>query len=186
MKHLFFPALLSFLFFLGCPKKSTIVEVNADPEIISAGPSSSTAVPGDSVEFTVDATDAEGNVLTIAWKDSVDTLVGSGASFTWVAPTAEGTYNFTVEIGDGNGGRASKTVSVVVSTAGVLPMINSAPIITSLIATPLIIPMGGDVAVALVAFDPDGDSLSFEWNSKQGDFDGTGKDVTWKAPEGAP
>ena len=59
---------------------------------------------------------------------------------------------------------------------------NEPPIITSLTASPDGVEAGGSSTLTCVANDPDGDNLSFNWESAYGSINGNGSIVTWTAP----
>ena len=63
-----------------------------------------------------DATDPDGDPLTITWSATGGTLAATrGVSTDWRAETAPGLVTFTASVDDGRGGRASDTVTIEVS-----------------------------------------------------------------------
>ena len=90
------------------------------PPVITAGPSyttspciSPTTQPGCNVNFTVSATDADGDALTYNWD------FGDGESSTEQNPvhhySTQNTYTVTVIVSDGRGGTDSGNLNIVVS-----------------------------------------------------------------------
>lgn len=60
---------------------------------------------------------------------------------------------------------------------------NSAPVITSLIASPSTVSPGGTVSLSAAAVDADGDTLSYEWSASAGTFSSASSaSTTWTAP----
>lgn len=64
------------------------------------------------------------------------------------------------------------------------PEINRPPSISSIIAEPESIFTGGSTTITCFATDPDGDNLTYTWNSYElGTFTGSGATVTWTPPD---
>lgn len=64
---------------------------------------------------------------------------------------------------------------------------NKTPVIASVSVNPASVNASGMVTVTVVASDPDGDELTYNYNVTGGAVSGTGPNVTWTAPsaEGA-
>jgi PKD repeat protein len=88
---------------------------NAGP-VIASSASVTPANPGANspAQFTVSATDSNGDTLTYAW-DFGDGAQGTGASVSHTY-TANGTYTSTVTVSDGHGGSATSSATVNVGT----------------------------------------------------------------------
>jgi chitinase len=105
------------------PFNRVTVTSNNTPVIASSTQSTTTvsSLPG-SVNYSVSATDADGDALTYQWKVNGTVVTGATASYTLSIPTgtASGTtYAVTVTVSDGKGGSVVKsfdTVTVYVSS----------------------------------------------------------------------
>jgi len=132
--------------------------------------------PLGSCQIVCTASDADGDELSYNWSAGGGEINGEGATVTWTAPDAEGSYNVTVTVSDGRGGEVMKQVTIEVRA-------NTPPTITSLIADAAWTLPSGSLNVTCDASDPDGDELSYEWTASGGDISGTGSEVIWTAPE---
>ena len=122
------------------------------------------------------ASDADGDSLTYLWSATGGTFSGAGPVVTWTAPDKSGTYAITVKVTDGKGGEATGQLTIDV-------LGNHAPVIVSLNAKPPEVNQGETTTIECVAYDPDGDELSFEWVATEGNFFGQGTKVNWIAPK---
>ena len=59
---------------------------------------------------------------------------------------------------------------------------NQAPVIDSISANPETITPSGSTTITCVAFDPDGNKLSYTWSAASGSISGSGDSITWAAP----
>ena len=74
--------------------------------------------PGGKATLRADATDPDGDALTILWSATGGTIADTRTAITqWMAETAPGLVTFTATVDDGRGGRATDTVTIEV-TAG--------------------------------------------------------------------
>lgn len=153
---------------------------NQAPTISSLVPTSASVPPGGGTTVTCTATDADGDPLTYYWSASGGVIPSgsSGSSVTWTAPATEGTYSIQVTAEDGRGGSATRDVIVTVEEV----VVNNNPVITSVTPGSATVPPGGSTSVTCTATDPDGDPLTYGWQSSLGTISGTGSSITWQAP----
>ena len=147
--------------------RPVIASIEAEPGIVLS-----------SISWQIECTasDPDGDELSYGWSASGGEISGEGAVINWTAPDSPGSYNVTVTVTDGRGGKIMGDVTITVRA-------NKPPYINSLVAdadwsTPL-----GTIQVTCTASDPDHDKLSYEWSSSGGSINGTGPQVTWTAPE---
>lgn len=62
------------------------------------------------------------------------------------------------------------------------PEPNQAPVISSIAAKPVEVLYGDSVTLTCIATDPDDDPIEYRWSASEGTITGTGKEVTWAAP----
>lgn len=120
---------------------------------MSANPTSGTALL--EVNFSTNASDPDGDVLTYTWNFDDGTTVADGAANETHTYQSAGTYNPTITVSDNNGGIASSQITITVeNNPG-----NSLPFVTDDTAT-----TDEDTPVTLNVLandsDPDGDQLS--------------------------
>jgi hypothetical protein len=132
--------------------------------------------PLGSCRITCNATDRDGDELSYNWSASGGGINGEGATVNWTAPLSFDSYNVTVTVTDGRGGKV--TDYVIITVRG-----NMSPIIISLVADADWTTPSGNLQVTCDALDLDGDELSYEWTTTEGDISGTGAVVNWTAPE---
>jgi VCBS repeat-containing protein len=119
-------------------------------------------LPGDLVEFTIRATDIDGDPLVIAGGDLptgavIDDRGDGTARFSWIPDPAQGgIFTITVTVTDSGAPirQAVSTVDIAVAPLNRPPMIELPPI-------PASIPEGTPVELLFTASDPDGDALQF-------------------------
>ena len=74
--------------------------------------------------------------------------------------------------------------AVLVGLAGGCIQSNTSPVIMSLDAEKAVLVAGERSGVRVIAYDSDGDDISYEWTVEGGDISGQGAAVTWTAPNG--
>src|SRR4051812_6763550 len=132
---------------------------NRDP---SAGirASATQARPGESVSFEARASDPDGDSLSYAW-DFGDNSGGGGQTSSH-AFGAVGDYRVRLTVSDGNGGRASDTVTIRVRSANATPTVSvAASTTTPATQEPVTLTAqaaDGDRSVTAYAWDTDGDN----------------------------
>jgi hypothetical protein len=137
---------------------------NAAPVLSALSATPAQLEPGATANLLASASDADGDTLTFEWSadNGFSVNPGEDGSATLTAPDAYGVSGtLSVTVGDGRGGEA--TAELQVSTRG-----NGAPVIGAISATPAAVQKGGTLALRAVAFDPDGDPLTFAWSAPDG------------------
>ena len=150
-----------------------------DPSITSFGADANVVPRSGSTTVTVDASHAYDEALSYEWniEGSGWSLDGSGTSATVQAPDDPGSMaTVSVVVSDDHGGEASAALTL--ETAA-----NQAPEIASMSADEMELERGGSTTVTVDASDPDGGSLSYEWNIEGSGWsvDGSGSSVTVQA-----
>jgi predicted secreted protein len=136
---------------------------NRPPNLAALDVSPQQVAPGGTVTARTRASDPNGDSLSYSWSvPSNWTQSGQGSSIQLQAPDqygASGTVQVTIE--DGNGGQATATVAVTTRT-------NTPPTIGSLTARPPVVQPGGTSTLEVVASDPNGDGLNYNWTVPTG------------------
>jgi len=165
------PALvLSTLLVLSC------AEPNNLPVISKLQAEKGQVLPSGKSMVTCAASDTDGDSLSYAWTATGGDFSGAGSAVTWTAPDRPGTYDITVTVTDSRGGEASEQLGIDVLT-------NNAPVIEKLSAEPSVVVRGENVIIECIASDADGDPLTYEWSTVEGNISGQGATVTWTAPD---
>ena len=171
------------------------VRDNRPPAIASVIADMDWVKPSNSCQLKCEAEDPDGDELTYEWSADGGDISGTGSFVTWTAPEAVGLYNITVAAIDGHGEKDTALLTITVA-------LNPPPAIESLIVTPkgheyLKKDDGGykvgramSCDIECVAFDPNGDELSYEWLASGdkidgGEISGEGSMITWTAPDRA-
>ena len=127
---------------------------------------------GDALTYSL--VSGDGDRFYIRAEDGVVTYVGPGEDF----ETGPDRYDLTVQTQDAGGAKAEATVYVAVTD------VNEEPAV-SVSCDPCTALRGGEVRLAAMAFDPEGDVLTYEWTAPDGRFDGRtdSSAVRWTAPD---
>lgn len=87
--------------------------------VISAMVAVSTTVATDgNISVSVTAYDPDNDTLTYSWTPSTATFIGTGATVSFVAPSALGVYGVTCTVSDGKGHSAQQTVQITAVLPG--------------------------------------------------------------------
>jgi hypothetical protein len=86
--------------------------INHNPVINSITADPARINPGGSTTITVSASDLDGDPLSYSYSASIGTVVGSGTTALYTAPTTSDTYRIDVVVSDGNGGTAQGSIFV--------------------------------------------------------------------------
>ncbi len=121
------------------------------------------------------ASDPDDDTMSYQWAATGGDFSGSGPTLSWVAPDEYGDCSITVTVRDDQGGVAQSTIRISVVS-------NQEPVISSLAASPTVLLPQGTSTITCVASDPEGDVLSYSWESTAGEITGLGNSVTWIAP----
>jgi hypothetical protein len=150
---------------------------NYAPRIKSLSSEKDTVTQNDSTNIYCTAVDKENQQLNYTWKSSGGTISGSGAAVKWLSPNSTGNYSISVLAIDTNGAKDSSNIEIAVTQ-----FINSPPVINKLKAVPRKINLGSTSEISCDASDANGDSLAYSWVSQNGSIAGSGKNISWTAP----
>ncbi len=147
-----------------------------DPVIETLVASRDTLFVSQSSELVCIASHDHNASLTYTWSSAYGRLIPMKHKALWQAPANPGTYAVKVEVEDSDGGSASAVTIVQVRD-------NAPPAITSLSADPAVLLPGQISTLRCEASDPDGHTISYEWQCSAGVISGLGPMVTLTAPE---
>lgn len=84
-----------------------IASLEAEPEIV---------LPSGSCQIACTASDSDGGELSYAWSATGGNITGTGPEVIWTAPQEVGTYYITVVVNHSNGGSATRSLPINVSS----------------------------------------------------------------------
>jgi hypothetical protein len=152
-------------------------------------PSSAQIYDDESKALTCVADDPDGDsIASYTWEASDGTISGKGATVVWVPPDVQRVSDFTVSVQavDSRGGLSPlKSVTISVRDAsnaasGSGP--DNPPVVDGVIAEWSEIERGKTGLLVCIAHDPDGDKLTYTWETDRGSISGQGPVVTYTAP----
>lgn len=137
------------------------------PKITSVTASASSVVVGNTLTFSVNATDANGHLVLYRWSDNCGDGFKHGATMktvTWTGPSV-GTCTIKVDVRDVYDAFATATLNVSVLAGTPAPGPGAAQVEVEANAWPYIdrIPRT-PTGFASQAYDPDGDPLTYAWS----------------------
>lgn len=91
-----------------------VPEINHPPVLVEIQKSMPFTAPGESLQLTCIATDANNDLLTYAWVASGGAISGTGSTVEWTAPLTEGISEISVTVTDDGGLSASGTTTLLV------------------------------------------------------------------------
>jgi hypothetical protein len=104
----------------GASAQSTValsVVANQNPQISSVTADPATTGPGGSSTITCIASDPDGDALNYTWQATEGNITGVGNKVSWFAPSKGGSFNVSVIVNDGKGGKAQGNVAITVATS---------------------------------------------------------------------
>ncbi|HCC46560.1 MAG TPA: hypothetical protein DEQ38_00335, partial [Elusimicrobia bacterium] len=156
----------------GTFTRSLSVLVDNPPVITAFAAQPGIVEPLEISTITCLAYDPDGGALAYTWSATSGTIAEIGAGqIAWTAPDATGTYTVSCDVSDG-GRTTSSNLQVLVA---------SAPVITSLTASPIAVATGAVSSVVCVATSAAA-SLTYTWSAASGTISGAGDTVAWTAP----
>jgi len=124
------------------------------------------------------AVDVDSDSLKYFWNSDAGTINGEKEDIIWTAPSTIGKADIKVVVKDNEGNSDSLTVTIEV-----VDIINISPKIISLTANNRYIGTNQTVSVFCDAEDENEDLISYFWSSDHGSINGSGSNITWKAPD---
>ncbi len=88
--------------------------INSPPIITDMLSSKNNINPLEEVELTCLAQDVDNDALVYSWLTNGGTIIGTGSTVVWKSPSAEGVYEVSVVVNDGNGGVAESKLNFLV------------------------------------------------------------------------
>lgn len=169
---------LNFMFGGGTPplppNGSPVASCSVNKTMVYAG-------SGDFAIVRANASDPDGDTLTYSWRSTGGAVEGSGSEVRWNSSgTTAGTYAVKVRVDDGHGGAADCSADIRVE-----PRPNRPPTM-SCSADRYSVVSGESAEITATASDPDGDPLTYSWNSNGGRVRGTGASVRFDTSGLAP
>lgn len=169
------------------------VRANRPPEITAMGTDIGDdvgwVVPSTGVYVWSEAEDVDGDFLSYDWSADAGEVFGEGPSVVWVAPDDLGIHWVSVEVQDGVGGVAERSVPVSVNAA-------EPPVIEEIKVEPSDrrytkpyrdswqIFKGQTCTFEAVVAETDRE-LTYRWSAESGDLSAEGTTAVWQAPSPA-
>lgn len=175
-KHVKLTWLIALLSVLSIAFSSSCHFKNNDPVIDGLYAESNSLSVGQSSAVVAVASDPDGDDLEYHWFVSKGDISGEGKRVTWTAPMTSGAYTISVKVTDDRGGESTMTL-----TMGVVP--NNPPVIVSLEAEDTGCRRSFPVAIDCIAYDHDGDELTYRWIATGGEIKEEGPFVLWISPD---
>jgi hypothetical protein len=148
----------------------TVNDVNTAPVLAAIGNKS--VNENQLLQFTVNATDAESDILTYSVSGLPSAASFVGQTFTWTPSYSQaGSYNVTFNVNDGNGGTDSETITITVNN------INRAPVLNTIGNKS--VTEGRLLTFNVSATDADGDSLTYSASGLPSGATFVGQTFSW-------
>lgn len=140
------------------------------PPWVTIIPSKYQANFNETITLSATASDPDGDPLTYEWGANNGVFnYATAAVVSWTAPNYPTGVNIFVKVRDGRGGEGWAEVFInVYSTLPPPPTVNQPPIITDVHPDMNTIAPSGKVRLFASAYDPDYDSVSYNWRSVSG------------------
>jgi Concanavalin A-like lectin/glucanases superfamily len=150
---------------------------NYPPRIRALAATQTQVIFNDSAQVYCTAADRDGDALIYDWSSTGGSIVGSGASVTFVASAAAGIDTISSIVSDGHG-----LSDTAITEIDVVKRINHLPVIGAIDGRPRVVDLGGNLQLTCHASDSDGDTLIYNWSTQAGNVSGIDSTSTWAAP----
>jgi hypothetical protein len=151
------------------PSDNGASSTSSPPQVDTLWVSADEVDVGERVSLRASAHSADAKVgLSYAWTASCGRFgQAQGETTTWIAPATADLCELALTVSDAQGGKASASAKVQVGSAHgsarMVVVINDAPRVAGIQATPSPMATNQVVALSVSASDPDGDALSYRW-----------------------
>jgi hypothetical protein len=163
------------------------VKANVAPEIPSLTADADWVASGGTVYLSCEATDADGDEVTLEWAATGGSLYGQGTAVVWLAPDEEGVHWITVVALDPFGAQVEKKMSISV-TSGEPPEI--VELTVEGVNTDLLLKRDDDwhvyrgrSYVITCVLAEESDEFTYEWTLDSFSMAGDGPTTTYVAPQ---
>ncbi|MBT3683153.1 MAG: laminin G [Candidatus Marinimicrobia bacterium] len=150
---------------------------NYPPRIRSLSTAEDLVFPETQVTVYCTAADRDGDQVSYIWAADSGTISGSGESVLWTLPENEGIYSIECMVSDPSSDSDSSAISIEVSD-----LINEAPGILQITASPRKLHLTMFTNLSCDAYDPDSESLQYNWSAEAGEIMSDGSNASWQAP----
>lgn len=160
-------------------------EKNKPPKIDSFTPAERTltVVPEEEVNFSVVASDPDGDSLSYSWSETGDGTLTAGTSSTakWKGPKEAGTATVKVTVTDGKAGVASVTWNITISSVKPPIITNASPETSK--NSPFEVNVNEEHLLSITTSDPGGRPLTSTWTCSKGEIKNEALNTAkWVAP----
>ncbi len=142
------------------------LDVNAPPKLEEIQTSDIAVTVAEQISLEAMASDLDFDPLSFDWDGGGGQIGGSGELVSWSASEG-GNYTICAKVDDGNGGNTIGCIVVLVIGASAQPA-SVPPRITDIFVADSTIEENDTTTATCVAYDPDGDPLSYNWSGPFG------------------
>ena len=131
----------------------------------------------DTTSVYVAISDKDSGDYSYQWSTTIGTITGENEQVLFTSPANPGEAELQCIVTDPEGNADTATLLITV-----VPEINDPPQIQEIVKSPSYAEPDGVIQLICLATDPDGDTLTYNWNPAAGQISGAGNTVEWTAP----
>ncbi len=155
---------------------SGVFDGNYPPRIKSLAAGNYQVNSGQAVRLYCTAVDPDGDKLSCLWLNSAQQVIGEEMIIDYLPPELNGEMTLVCRVQDIAGHWVEDSVKIKVIS-------NQAPFIEDIKVNKSEIEPGDELGFSCHAVDAEMDTLTYQWQSDAGQCLGTGKDISWRAPD---